>query len=148
MIIPSEILVPAIVAIVLAVIAHFVSLSMQKRASQHDFKIKSFDSVNKELADSRKETEQEREKYSVLNRENLSLSALNYRLIGEIESLKRDKEALKRDLEELKESTAEQKLSTITHTKEHKEEIFKLVGEIEWLKKRNKELEQKIEEIN
>lgn len=134
MTIPSEILIPAIVSVVLAIIAHFVSILMQGKSNKHDFKIRSFDTMENELAETRRILEAERRENRLLRESNTDLRGIKYRL--EVD-LNREKEL--RDDMEGRLSQASSELNEI------KELLFQATAEIELLKKKNQELIDRIE---
>jgi len=127
--IPQEILIPLIVSLVLAFVGHWVSVFMQRKANNHTLDLRSFDSMQKEIVDSRRDTDRERQRADALVGENLSLKSLNYRLDADLDRIRREKEALREEIEKLRGELSESK-----------EEIFQLTAEVEWMKQKIIEL--------
>lgn len=130
MTIPTEILLPAVVSIILAIIAHFVSIMMQNRSNKHEFSIKTVGTIETELRRTREELESVRRENRVLNDSNTDLRGLRYRLEADLERAKET--ILERDS---RIENANLEISSL------KEDLFQAKSELELTKKRVTELE-------
>lgn len=135
--VPPEILIPALSAIGLAALAHIVTILMQIRSNKHDFSMKTFETVTKELAEKNDELSDER-------KDNRELSTTNVQLLGEKYLLEANLQVM-----QTQRDTAREELLTLEADKKRLEErIFQLNTEVEVLKKTNEKLNQKIEELD
>jgi chromosome segregation ATPase len=135
--VPPEILIPALSAIGLAALAHIVTILMQIRSNKHDFSMKTFESVTKELSDKNDELSDER-------KDNRELSATNVQLLGEKYLLEANLQVMQNQRDESREEVTELE----NDNRRLKEKIFQLNTEVEVLKKTNEKLTQKIEELD
>lgn len=129
---PLEVIVPAISAIFLAFLAHLVTMYSQARANKHDFSIKAFENVTKEIYALKLELSEERRSNRGLTEENVGLKGLNYRLETEIELLKITKEENKQRIAELS--------MEVSSLKEH---LHQLTLELDMLKREQQKIATK-----
>ena len=130
MTIPPEILIPAIVSMVLAFVAHFVSIMMQGRSNKHDFSVKTVDTLEKELSRARESLSTERKENRILADSNTDLRGIRYRLEADLEIAKEQIVDLRKKNEDAN-----------SEIKDLKESLFQTNAEIAFLKQRVEELE-------
>lgn len=135
MTIPPEILIPAIVSIVLAFVAHFVSIMMQGRSNKHDFSVKTVDTLEKELSRVRDSLAAERKENRILADSNTDLRGIRYRLEADLERAKEQIDELRQKNEE-----------SNTEIRDLKEKLFQTDAEVAFLKQRVEELESNLSE--
>lgn len=135
MTIPPEILIPAIVSIVLAFVAHFVSIMMQGRSNKHDFSVKTVDTLEKELSRVRDSLSAERKENRILADSNTDLRGIRYRLEADLERAKEQIDELRQKNE-----------ASSTEIRDLKEKLFQTDAEVAFLKQRVGELEDSLSE--
>jgi len=135
MTIPPEILIPAIVSIILAFVAHFVSIMMQGRSNKHDFSVKTVDTLEKELSRVRDSLASERKENRILADSNTDLRGIRYRLEADLERAKEQIDELRQKNEE-----------SNTEIRDLKEKLFQTDAEVTFLKQRVEELESNLSE--
>jgi chromosome segregation ATPase len=135
--VPPEILIPALSAIGLAALAHIVTILMQIRSNKHDFSMKTFESVTKELSDKNDELSEERKDNRELSTTNVQLLAEKYLLEANLQVMQNQRDESREEVTELE-----------NDNRRLKEKIFQLNTEVEVLKKTNEKLTQKIEELD
>jgi ABC-type molybdate transport system ATPase subunit len=128
--IPPEILIPAISAGLIAALAHFVSVLMQGRSNKHDFTVKTFESVSKELSEERKENKG-------LIDTNVNLRGEKYVLEATIQVTEAQRDAALRAAED-----AEETIRSL------KEKNFQLTTEVEALKKTCEKLTEELKKAS
>ena len=133
MMIPPEIMFPAIISVILAVIAHFVSIMMQGRSNKHDFSVKTVDTLEKELSRVRESLATERKENRMLSESNTDLRGLRYRLEADLERAKEHIEDLRS-----KNDIANAEIKSL------KESLFQTNAELELTKRRVTELEESV----
>lgn len=134
--IPSEILIPAVSAVVLAFIAHVVTVLMQSKSNKHDFSIKTFESVSTDLDRRNKQLDDERKSGQELARANVDLRGEKYLLEARLEVLNGQLESSNKKVEEL-----------LGEKARLEERAFQLSVEVSSLKKRVQILEDKVKEL-
>lgn len=115
----SELILSGIISLIIGFSANRFSLFLKSKENRHEFKIKTFESIEEENKDLRKEND-------MLKQTNLDLRGLNLRLENEIESLKRDNRKQAAEIERLS--------SEIFNFRERE---YQLRSELELVKKRN-----------
>lgn len=121
-----ELIISGIVSLLVALIAHRASVVISARNNKAQFKLKTFESLDLENKELRKENDE-------LKLTNLELRAANYRMETDINNLKSDKERIEGDLRRIT-SDLERSL----------EREFQLKAEVEALKKSNDSLSDRV----
>lgn len=117
--ISSELILSGIISLIVGFSAHRFSVFLKSKENRHEFKLKTFESIEEENKDLRKEND-------LLKQTNLDLRGLNQRLDNDIAELKRENEKQARELQIL----AGEIFS-------YKEREYQLKSELEMVKRRN-----------